>query len=188
MNETKANTLEAARALTSYIDEMLHLEAEPPDVEPEIGCGVNSLSHEWRIFDFGSLKACIPADLLSGTGNQVPECTVEASTPDSEWLHWAHVQGQEMALIDFRKLVLPATSQLVSVTRNIGDCRIWQVCGHAIGFVIESSVSNQISVCDGIHRCGPDRRRKWLAGTDLDTRSVFLDIDGLVCLVEASKQ
>lgn len=186
MNETKANTPEAAHALTSYIEEMLHIESRPPMVDTADTSGDSAAGCEWRIFDFSGLKACIPADVLSVSGEPAAELEVEASSAECAWLHYARVRGRGLVLIDLRQLVMPDSNPVFGPDKRPGELRIWTVGRRDLAFVVGPDVPNQVSAYEDMHRCGPDRRRQWLAGTDLETRSVFLDMDGLAAVVESA--
>jgi len=176
----------AEQAVTSYIEEMLGRAQERPSAKPDGPEDKGGARCQWRMFDFGELKAGISCELISPAGDVADGLDSEDVSAALPWLHHARVDGDKMQLVDLRKLVLPRTRPLVAGAPRTGQIRMWRVTGRDIAVIVDAGVPHEVVSSGDIHRCGPDRRRKWLAGTDVENRSVFLDTQGLIGVVESS--
>lgn len=185
MSAQTDNSTGAEQALTSYIDAMLGvdsrgLSAESGDADDDAG-GVG----EWQAFDFGRLSAALPAERILRPGYCPGDIEVKPAFGEPDWLHRILVGGRNMAIVDMRRLVLPDSLSVVVDNKFDVGLRIWEIAGRDIALAVESAVAEESVVGCCIHRCGVGRRRKWLAGTQVDSRLVFIDIDGLVELIDS---
>jgi len=83
-----------------------------------------------------------------------------------------------------RRLVMPGSDSAFGQGAAVAGLNVWTTRRRGTAFVVGSDVPVQVSAYEDIHRCGPGRRRQWLAGSHLETRSVFIDMEGLAAVIE----
>ncbi len=190
MNARTDNSMGAELALVSYIDAMLDTGpertlTESGDADFEAGAGIAFDSEkDWQVFDFGRLRGALPADRIVSPGFCLDGTEVRHRADEPAWLHHALLGARRVAVVDLRRLILPDSRRILT-GNEIGSLRLLEIAGCDIALVVESSVAEHGITGEGIHRCGANRRRKWLAGTQVEDSCVFLDVDGLVELIDS---
>lgn len=175
MNQWTGNCRESDRALTDYIDDMLDQSGGPEGQE------------KWQIFDAGALRIAVPGSRIEAVPASGPHIKLRDAEQDRSWYRPARADGRDLVVVQLEHLVLPDHAHAETVRLPPDPADLWFLDRPGIAVLGCASAKAEQIPDEEILWCGPVRKRQWLAGVSRERNCVFIDPDGLVSLIEKTR-